>query len=60
MDSCIVRGLFPDLGDDAVSERSSREDRFLSITVTVWVENRAQIDALYTELTGHDAVLMVL
>ncbi len=56
----IVRGLFPDFTEEALTERSSRQDRFISLTVTVWVEERAQIDALYTELTGHDSVLMVL
>ena len=56
----IVRGRFPDFHESAMTERASRENRFLSITVTVWVESRAQIDALYTELTGHDAILMVL
>lgn len=56
----IVRRFFPASGPDNLSERPSRQDRYLSITVTVWVEERAQIDALYTALTEHDAVLMVL
>lgn len=56
----IVRTHFPDFADESLRERPSRRDRFLSITVTVWVEDRAQIDALYTELTAHDAILMVL
>jgi putative lipoic acid-binding regulatory protein len=56
----IVRSCFPDFTESASSERLSRNDRYLSITVTVWVEERIQIDALYTELTAHEAVLMVL
>ena len=56
----IVRRHFPDLREDSIVSRTSRQDRFLSITVTVWAENRAAIDALYTELSGHTAVLMVL
>jgi putative lipoic acid-binding regulatory protein len=56
----IVRTHFPDFAEDALRERPSRRDRFLSITVTVWVEDRAQIDALYTELTAHDDILIVL
>jgi putative lipoic acid-binding regulatory protein len=56
----IVRRHFPDFGDESFSERPSRKDNYLSITVTVWVESRAQIDALYMALTAHDDVLMVL
>jgi putative lipoic acid-binding regulatory protein len=56
----IVRRYFPDLSDDAIRERLSRGDRFLSITLTIRVEERAQIDALYTALSAHDDVLMVL
>ena len=56
----IVRRHFPDLREDSIVSRTSRQDRFLSITVTVWAENRAAIDALYTELSGHGGVLMVL
>jgi putative lipoic acid-binding regulatory protein len=56
----IVRRHFPDFRRDNLRERPSRQDRYLSITLTVWVENRAQIDGLYTELSGHEAILMVL
>lgn len=56
----IVRTYFPGFSDTAMTERLSREDRYLSLTVTVRAETRAQIDALYTALTAHDAVLMVL
>lgn len=56
----IVRIYFPDFSDEDLSERSSRKDRYLSLTLTLHAETRAQIDALYTELSAHDAVLMVL
>lgn len=56
----IVRMYFPDFLEDDLVERLSRRDRFVSITVTVWAESRSQIDGLYTALTAHDAVLMVL
>ena len=56
----IVKTYFPEFGEADLAERSSREDRFLSLTLTVWVENRSQIDALYTELSSHEAVLVVL
>ena len=56
----LVRSIFPDFDESRLIERPSREDRFVSITATVWVEERSRIDALYTELTGHEAILMVL
>jgi putative lipoic acid-binding regulatory protein len=56
----IVKTYFPDFRDDDLSERVSRRNRYLSITLNVWVESRAQIDALYTALTSHDDILMVL
>jgi putative lipoic acid-binding regulatory protein len=56
----IVLRWFPAFDESGLSERPSREARFLSITATVRVEERAQIDALYQDLSAHDAVLMVL
>lgn len=56
----IVGRYFPDFTDDDLRERPSRRDRYLSLTVIVRVETREQIDALYTELSAHEAVLMLL
>ena len=56
----IARRHFPDLDNDDVAARPSRQDHYLSITLTVWVESREKIDALYAELSRHEAVLMVL
>jgi hypothetical protein len=56
----IARTYFPDIREEDIVERLSKQDRYLSLTLTVWVEHRSSIDALYTELTAHDAVLMVL
>jgi uncharacterized protein len=56
----IVRTYFPEFSRDDLAERTSRQDRYLSLTLTVWVEARSQIDALYTDLSAHEAVLMVL
>ena len=56
----IARRHFPDLDEDRVNLRPSRQDRYLSMTLTVWAESREKIDALYTELSRHESVLMVL
>ena len=39
---------------------ASSAGRFVSVTVTVRVEDRAELDAVYAAFTGHDDVLMVL
>lgn len=43
-----------------VTRQPSREGRFVSITVTIVAENRAQLDALYRELSASEHVLMAL
>lgn len=48
------------VADGQVAERASRSGTYLSLTVTVRLETRAQADAVYRELSAHDQVLMVL
>lgn len=43
-----------------VTRQASREGRFISVTVTFIAEDRAQLDALYTELSGNEHVMMAL
>lgn len=45
---------------DALDTRSSRNGRFLSITITIVAENRSQLDAVYAELQAHPAILAAL
>jgi len=56
----IMRTHFADLADEQIAERTSRADSYLSLTIVVRAESRAQIDAAYRELTAHDDVMMVL
>jgi putative lipoic acid-binding regulatory protein len=43
-----------------VTTRLSRGGRFLSLTVRVYAESQAQLDAIYRELSAHERVLMML
>ncbi|HET7650376.1 MAG TPA: DUF493 domain-containing protein [Gammaproteobacteria bacterium] len=43
-----------------VSTQPSREGRFVSVTVLFIAESRAQLDALYSDLSGNEHVLMAL
>jgi len=56
----IVRRHAPDFDPSAIEMRTSRENNYLSITCVVRAHSREQLDALYAELSGHPAVVMVL
>ena len=56
----LVRRHAPELGEAAVSTRASKGGKYLSVSVTVRVESKAQLDAIYRELTGCDKVLWAL
>lgn len=46
--------------DDAIQATLSRNGRFVSVTVTITATSRAQLDAIYEDVTAHDDVLMAL
>lgn len=48
------------LESTAYQSALSREGRFVSITVTVTAKSKAQLDAIYEDLTAHEDVLMAL
>lgn len=56
----MVRDHFPDFVEADVSEKLSREQKYLSLTITVRAQSRAQVDGLYIDLTASADVLMVL
>ena len=43
-----------------VRTRPSRNGRFISVTVTIEARDRAQVEAIYSDLNAHPKVLMVL
>lgn len=44
----------------SVAEQQSKQGSYLSLTVTVRAESRAQADAVYAALVAHELVLMAL
>lgn len=56
----IVRSHAPDLDVSAVEVRQSRAGNYLSVTVTIRAQSRAQLDAIYLELTRHPWVKVLL
>jgi putative lipoic acid-binding regulatory protein len=55
-----VRRHAPDLDEARVLVRDSRAGRYQSVTVTICARDRAQLDALYCDLSGHPQIKMVL
>jgi len=46
--------------DEVVTNRLSRNGRFVSVTVHINAESQEQLDAIYRELSAHERVLMML
>lgn len=58
--AAIVQRHVGALPGDALRTRASSGGAYVAITVTFEARSRAQLDALYTELSAHEHVLMVL
>lgn len=56
----IVLRHAPDFHPGTIEMRSSKQARYLSLTVTINARSREQLDALYSELSKHPMVTMVL
>ncbi len=56
----IVRRHVPDLSENAVRTRPSKGGKWLAVTITIQAESKAQIDAIYRDLTDHHRVVMAL
>lgn len=56
----IVRRHVPNLGEGAVSSRASSKGNYTAVTVTIRAESKAQLDAIYLDLTACPEVLTAL
>jgi hypothetical protein len=56
----IVTKHVGQLAQERVVSRPSRDGKYLSLTCTFSADSRAQVDALYSDLTSEDRILMVL
>jgi len=56
----IVRTHAPDSANTAFKTRPSSNGKYISVTVTVHATSQAQLDAIYTDLTACEQVLMAL
>lgn len=56
----LVRRHAPDFRPETVEMRVSSNGNYLSVTCTVRATSRAQLDALYREITAHPWVKVAL
>lgn len=56
----LVRRHTPDLSEAAVRIRPSKGGKWLSVTVRIRARSRAQLDAIYQDLTDHEKIVMAL
>ena len=56
----IVQRHAPDFDGATMEMRASKQGGYLSLTCTVRATSRAQLDALYRELSAHPLVKVVL
>jgi len=56
----LVRHHYPQLDAQAVTTRSSNGGKYLAVSVTITAESRAQLDAIYQDLSSHPQVLVSL
>jgi uncharacterized protein len=56
----IVQRHAPDFHAHTLEMRMSKNGRYLSLTATINARSQEQLDALYTELSKHPRVMMVL
>ncbi|MFP3873166.1 MAG: YbeD family protein [Thiohalophilus sp.] len=56
----LVSKHVPELREQDIIRRDSRQGNFVSLTVTVTATSKAQLDRIYLDLNASDAVLMTL
>ncbi|HEU4623028.1 MAG TPA: DUF493 domain-containing protein [Burkholderiaceae bacterium] len=58
--SALVKQHAPDWDESTLETRPSRQGNYLALTATIRATSREQLDALYTALSGHPLVSVVL
>lgn len=56
----IVRVHCPDLNEGCSRVRASKNGKWLSITVDIQASSKAQLDAIYLDLSAHEKITMSL
>lgn len=56
----LVQAHVPELQRDDVTLKLSSRRRYVSVTAAITARSQTQLDAIYQDLTDHDAVVLAL
>ena len=56
----VVKDAFPNITEQSFSNRLSKNGGYLSISISLYVSSKSDLDALYTQLSAIEGVKMVL
>lgn len=56
----IARNHFPATEETSIRSQVSQQGNYLAITLSLYVQDQVTLDSLYTELTHHPDIKMVL
>lgn len=56
----LIKPHAPDLEAGDLTHKQSSSGRYLSVTAHITARSKAQLDAIYRDLSNHDAVVMAL
>lgn len=56
----LVEAQAGPVSDDAIRHATSRNGRFLAITITITATSQAQLDDIYQSLSDHEEILVAL
>lgn len=56
----VVQKHFPTTNLKSIQKKTSKDNNYLSLSITIYAESKMQLDALYQELSRNKEILMVL
>lgn len=56
----IIRHHVEDLAENAIKSRVSKDGKYLALSITLPIDSREQLDAIYQALSSNPLILMVL
>lgn len=56
----LIQPHVPELKHSDLTRKYSSSGRYVSVTAQITAHSKAQLDAIYNDLSDHDAVLMAL
>jgi putative lipoic acid-binding regulatory protein len=56
----IIRAHVEDIAEDAIKSRLSKDSKYLALSITVPLDSREQLDAIYRDLSSNPLILMAL